>query len=238
VDHVLGVDRGQTAAHLRPEVDAALPAHRPPAPDLLVERVPGDQVEHQVDAVVEGQQVVQGDDVGVPDAGERPGLAQEARQQVPLTGELRQQGLDRDLALQAPIVGAVDRPHAAGAEQLAQLVPVVEHVADADHETTSSPPPELCPVGVEERGVLDDTGGGARGGRGARSSPSPGITVAPGTATVSSASTPGWSDDGVPRAKPMPNAAPAATAAATAIATRTLGRSGRRGLLGRRGCGR
>jgi hypothetical protein len=74
---------------------------------------------------------IDGDDVGVVEGRDRLHLALEAGEAVRILGEGGRQGLERDLAMQALVLGEEDDPHAA----LAQLLedPIVREPACRSH---------------------------------------------------------------------------------------------------------
>jgi len=74
-------------------------------------------------------------DVGMRQRRHRLGLAPEALQSAGVIGQLRRQYLDRDVAIQARVARPIDLSHAAGAEQLLDLV-VGETVACLHGEGT------------------------------------------------------------------------------------------------------
>ena len=57
-------------------------------------------------------------------------LAAEALDVVVVARVVLVQDLDRDVALEQPVVRPVDARHAAGADELLELVPVRDHLAD------------------------------------------------------------------------------------------------------------
>ena len=87
------------------------------AQDLL-QRLALEQLHRDVGDAVLLADVVDGDDVGMVEAAGRARLAQEALAHLAhdLRGQVRQQRLDRDVALDERIDGAVHRAHGAAAE--------------------------------------------------------------------------------------------------------------------------
>jgi len=81
-----------------------------------------DLLEHQVVGAVELLEPVDGGDVGVAQGGQHPGFALEALQLGGIAVKCARQGLDGHLPIQDRIVGAIDLPHGARAEQAADLV--------------------------------------------------------------------------------------------------------------------
>ena len=66
--------------------------------------------------------VVDGEDVGVVQSGDGPGLLLEAAETVGVGGDLGAENLDRDPTPEPRVTGAVDLPHAAGPEKTDDLV--------------------------------------------------------------------------------------------------------------------
>ncbi len=86
--------------------------------DPGLDRAPVDELHGDEDAVAEAADVVDGDDVGVADAGQRLGLAQQAQpgDLGILVGVLRLQQLDGDRPVQLGIARAIDDAHAAAGD--------------------------------------------------------------------------------------------------------------------------
>ena len=117
VDEAGGVGRHEAAAGLHEHAQDLLPAARG-----LVEPAPhgaaGDEFHGDEDLTGVHADVVDGDDVGVGEAGEGLGLAQEEGLAVAgaVAVDLAVHELDGDLAIELGVVGGVDDAHAAGAE--------------------------------------------------------------------------------------------------------------------------
>jgi hypothetical protein len=92
----------------------------------LAQRLALDEFHRQEDLLAVRAHVVHGDDVGVRQASERLGLAQEASAADRVAAEARSQELERELAIELGVVGGVHHPHAARAE------PREDHVAPDD----------------------------------------------------------------------------------------------------------
>ena len=69
-----------------------------------------------------GADVVDGEDVGVVEGGDGAGLELEALEAVGVGGDVVVEDLEGDVAAEAGVAGAVDLAHAAGPEQLDDLV--------------------------------------------------------------------------------------------------------------------
>ncbi len=87
----------------------------------------GDEVRRGVLAPVEHV-----DDVGVVEVGRRLGLTAETLDEVRVNGELGEQHLDRDLAVEQPVVAQEHVGHAAATDALEHLVALVD-----DHRSIS-----------------------------------------------------------------------------------------------------
>ena len=89
---------------------------------MLVERDAVEQFHGDIGKAVRLADVVDGDDVGVRERAGGPGLAQEAADQADILPELGLQHLDREDAVDAGIVGAIDVRHRAFADAPLDLV--------------------------------------------------------------------------------------------------------------------
>jgi hypothetical protein len=105
---------GQAGAGLLEHGEDLSPAARPGG-EPLAERAPADQLHRDVHGVADGADLVDLDDVGMRDAGEGLGLAQQAglAGRGPLAAKSGQNDLDRQLALELLVVGGVDDAHGA-----------------------------------------------------------------------------------------------------------------------------
>ena len=99
------------------------PAH---AADALLERLALDVLEDDVGAALVLAGVDHADDVRVRELGDRAGLAAEALELVGVRRDLAVHELDRDLALQRLVEGAIDRRHPAGADLGVEAVPAAQ----------------------------------------------------------------------------------------------------------------
>jgi hypothetical protein len=89
-----------------------------------------DQLEDQGSDAVRFFQAVDGADVRVIECGERPRFTREARAPFGVGGEVRREDLDRDVAPELVVAGAVDLAHPAGAERGDDCVganPAIDH---------------------------------------------------------------------------------------------------------------
>ncbi len=115
------VGGAQPVRDLRAEVERA--AQRQPSPrEQPVERRAVEELGHDVGEAALDADVEDRDDVGMVEGGRSPGLLLESAQAVDVVGHLGRQHLDRDLAIEALVVGAVDLAHAAGPEWRDDLV--------------------------------------------------------------------------------------------------------------------
>ncbi len=122
VDHALGVRLGEAFGDLNGERHGIARRKRPLL-QALAERLAVDPLEDQIGRAVEPFEAVDRGDVRVVEAGEEPRLALEALQAGGVVAERVGERLDRHLAPERRIDGAVDAPHAAGAEEAEDLVP-------------------------------------------------------------------------------------------------------------------
>ena len=83
---------------------------------MLVERDAVEQLHRDIGKAVGLADIVDGDDIGVGERAGRPGLAQEAADKAEILAEFGLQDLDREDAVDAGIVGAIDVRHRAFAD--------------------------------------------------------------------------------------------------------------------------
>ncbi len=92
------------------------------ARDAIGERRSFDHLEHERRQMIGRLEAVDGRDVGMIERRQEIGFAREARQALGIAGEERRQNLERDVARQLAVAGAVDFAHPAGADQGDDLV--------------------------------------------------------------------------------------------------------------------
>ena len=90
--------------------------------DAIGERRSFDHLEHERRRMIGGLEPVDGRDVGVVECRQEIGFPREARQALRVASEERRQNLERDVARQLAVAGAVDFAHPAGADQGDDLV--------------------------------------------------------------------------------------------------------------------
>jgi hypothetical protein len=132
VDQPLGVGGGQPGGRLRADAQDLLQLRRRPAVEPVLQRLPRDQLHHQVGetAGLVLVNLVDGDDVLVRDLGRGPGFAAEAVLGRLVAGELRVEDLERHGPLQARVDRLEDDAHAAAADLLHDVeVPQLAEVA-------------------------------------------------------------------------------------------------------------
>ena len=101
------------------------------AREHVVERLALEQLHREVEpAVGRAAEVVDLDDVLVVDLGDRRRLAAEPLDREVIARQLGVQHLDRDLAAQRHVLGAIDRAGSALTDQLLDLEPLAEQLAD------------------------------------------------------------------------------------------------------------
>ena len=110
-----GVGRREAAPGLHVDGEQLAPAARRRGLPGAQGRA-GDELHGDEDLRAEGADVVDGDDVGVGEAGHRLGLAEEAGGAGAVGVLAAAQELDGDLAVELGVVGGVDDAHTAGAE--------------------------------------------------------------------------------------------------------------------------
>jgi hypothetical protein len=103
------VRRLEPPAHLDRHLDR-LPQGEGSALEPLPEALALEELEHDVGAALVGADVEDGRDAGMGEGGDRPGLALELQEPFLVGGGLAEQDLDRDVAAEAGVVGAVDLP--------------------------------------------------------------------------------------------------------------------------------
>ena len=121
VDDALVVRGGQALRHARRVLGGLAHADRPLA-QPRAHRLALEQLRHHEEPIALLAGVVDRDDVGVRERRHRLRLGLEAGERVGVIGEVLGQDLDRHVALEAGVAGAVDLPHPAGAERRDDLV--------------------------------------------------------------------------------------------------------------------
>jgi len=121
VDDAAGVRGVETVGDLDAEIEHAVERQRS-ARDLLLQRVAVEQLHHDELLALVLADVVNRADVRVVERRGHARLASEPIERLRVGGEIRGQELQRDLAAQADVFGAVHHAHAARAEPLQDLV--------------------------------------------------------------------------------------------------------------------
>ena len=116
VDHAAAVGEAGGGEHLDPEVDRVLLAERRLLGDHVLERAPGQALHRDVVGALVLAAVEDADHVGMRQRGGRLGLAAEALHELDVLGEAPVQDLERDLAAEVGVLGAVDVGHPARAD--------------------------------------------------------------------------------------------------------------------------
>jgi hypothetical protein len=93
-----------------------------PALNAIRERLALDQLHDEVEIVPLAPDVVDDADVRMVERGNEPRLALEARADLGRACQIARQDLDRDLAAEAAVAGAIDLAHASGADGREDLV--------------------------------------------------------------------------------------------------------------------
>ena len=137
VDEALLVRGVERLGDLGEELDRALRLERTVLRDELGEVGALDVAHGEEEHAVLLARLVDGDDVRVVERGGDPRLAQEALAEALVLGELGRDHLERDLAPETLLLGAVDRAHAAAADE---RLDVVARGARSDHQFVLRPP--------------------------------------------------------------------------------------------------
>src|SRR6185436_11304683 len=139
VDDAALVRGGKPARDLNRVVDRLGRRDPPLLLQAVAQRLALEQLHHRVDDARFVADVVDGEDVGMIERGHRPRLALEAREAIGGGVGLRGKDLDRDLAPEPRVVGAIDLAHAAPADRAEDLVRA-EAGADAYGIDRAHPP--------------------------------------------------------------------------------------------------
>ncbi len=108
-----------------------------------------DQLHHEVRALVVDAEVVDRHDAGVAERRSSVSLLAKSRDEVGVAPEFPVEDLDGDIAAELAVGGAVDRGHAALAQQLDEAIPPTEHVAETSHALSLSSGVGSAPRGFE-----------------------------------------------------------------------------------------
>ncbi len=122
VDDVALVHRRHRGAHREHEVQRGREGERAAVVDAVGEALPLEELHREVGHAVDGARVVDLDDVGVLEARRGLRLAEEARGERGVRGQLAAQDLQRHALLQRELQGLVDHPERARAEHALDLV--------------------------------------------------------------------------------------------------------------------
>ncbi len=99
-------------------------------PDQVAQRPPAHELHREEHVALVGALVVDGDDVGVGQPSGRVRLTDEPADELLVVGQARVHDLERDRAVEAVVVGLVDRGHAAAGEAGTDVVAPVEQLPD------------------------------------------------------------------------------------------------------------
>ena len=110
------------------ELEGAVRGQRPAPLHHLLEVLAVDELEDDVLLAVVLAAVDHRDDVGMRHLGDRPGLATESLHVLRVVAVMRMEQLQRDVALQQPVMSLVDARHPARADELDELVPACDHL--------------------------------------------------------------------------------------------------------------
>ena len=122
---------GQRVADLGQHVDRALDIEAALPRQRVIERLALEQLHRQVQPIVRGAaEVVDLDDVLVVELGDRGRLAPEPLDREVVARQLVVEDLDRDLAPERDVLGAIDGPGSALPDDVEDLEAVAEELAD------------------------------------------------------------------------------------------------------------
>ena len=135
MDDPLVVRRGQRVGHRHGQFEDAV-ERQPLLTDDGGERPAADSFHHEEARGAGLFDGVHGDDAGVVQGGDRPGLVLEPGEAAGVGGQVRRQDLDGDVAAEARVVGEVHLAHAPRAELAADLVGTESGPGGKRHVTT------------------------------------------------------------------------------------------------------
>ena len=116
------VGLGEPVGELYADVERLFQRQRPAVPQRVPQRLPVDELHHDVRAALDLADPVDRDDVGMVERGGRPRLLGEASEVIRIGGEPLGEDLDRDHAGQLEIPCAIDLSHTPGADQFQEFV--------------------------------------------------------------------------------------------------------------------
>ena len=137
VDDSARVRRGERVRDLGSEAGGLAGRERAVAGEQRRDVLAVHELHDDVRAVGVGAEVVHADDVGMAQRGGGLGLLLEAGDEGGVAPVLGVKDLDRDLAAELGVGGAIDRRHAALAQELDEPVSAPEHVAERCHSSIS-----------------------------------------------------------------------------------------------------
>ena len=139
VDNAPAVGVGEAVGNLQDEVQRLPPVHLTPALHILFQRDAVNQLHHNVFNALKGGHVVHGDDIGMAELGHRQGLVPEPAAELGVFRQVAFQRLHRHQAVQPQILSLIYIGHAAGADELQKLIPVIQQLPDIGFHCLSSP---------------------------------------------------------------------------------------------------
>jgi hypothetical protein len=116
-----GVRRGEARSDLPPVVNGLRQRQRARV-ELLAQRFALEQLERQVGLALVRTEVEDTEDVRMAEGGERPGFEFEPSEPVGVVGKCARQNLERDVAAELGIAGAIDLAHGTGADGVDDFV--------------------------------------------------------------------------------------------------------------------
>jgi hypothetical protein len=143
----------QRARRLLHEGCGRIEVERPPL-QAVAQAAAAQPTHNQIGAVWLAPVVVQGNDVQVFQPRHKLRFHLKAADKIRLIGELRQNDLDRDIALDQRLVGTINRAETAYTEEFVQLVTSNDLSAGNSHAQTALPARKLLRRAMQERGIL------------------------------------------------------------------------------------
>ena len=139
VDDAAAVSVAEAPHDLGDEVQRFPPVHLAPALHILLQGNAVDQLHDDVVDALGAGDIVNGDDIGMAELGDRKGFVPEAAAELGVLRQLTFQYFDGHKPVKAMTLGLIDIGHAAGADQLQQFIAVIQHFSNVLIHLWSSP---------------------------------------------------------------------------------------------------
>ena len=138
VDDAPAVGVAQALHDLSDEVERLSPVQLAPPLHILLERDAVDQLHDDVFRLTALGHVIDRDDIGMRQHGNRLGFGVKTAAEVRILGQVALQDLHRHQTVEAMTLGLVDHGHTAGSDALENLVAVIQHFSDIRIHVASS----------------------------------------------------------------------------------------------------